>query len=69
MELKRVSAGNLRGIGYDPARRILRVDINGTLIDYSGVSDDAWRRLSGSSSMWSYFRDNIEEQYPEQRVR
>lgn len=69
MELKRVSAGNLRGIGYDPERRILRVDINGTLIDYSGVSDDTWRRLSGSSSMWSYFRDNIEEQYPEQRVR
>lgn len=69
MELKRVSAGNLRGIGYDPARRILRVDINGTLIEYSGVSDDTWRRLSGSSSMWSYFRDNIEEQYPEQRVR
>lgn len=69
MELKRVSAGNLRGIAYDPARRILRVDVNGTLIDYSGVSDDTWRRLSGSSSMWSYFRDNIEEQYPEQRVR
>ena len=69
MELKRVSAGNLRGIAYDPARRILRVDVNGILIDYSGVSDDTWRRLSGSSSMWSYFRDNIEEQYPEQRVR
>jgi hypothetical protein len=69
VELKRVSAGNLRGIAYDPARRILRVDVNGTLIDYSGVSDDTWRRLSGSSSMWSYFRDNIEEQYPEQRVR
>ncbi len=69
MELKRVSAGNLRGIAYDPARRILRVDVNGTLIDYSGVSEDTWRRLSGSSSMWSYFRDNIEEQYPEQRVR
>ena len=69
MELKAVSAGNLRAIGYDPARRILRVNVNGTLIDYSGVSEDTWRRLSTSSSMWSYFRDNIEEQYSEQRVR
>lgn len=69
MDLKRVSAGNLRQIGYDPARRVLRVDVNGTLIDYLGVSEDTWRRLSTSSSMWSYFRDNIEEQYSEQRVR
>lgn len=69
MELKRVSAGNLRGIGYDAARRVLRVDLNGTLVDYVGVSEDTWRRLSTSSSMWSYFRDNIEEQYTEQRVR
>jgi hypothetical protein len=69
MDLKRVSAGNLRGIGYDPARRVLRVDLNGTLVEYLGVSEDTWRRLSTSSSMWSYFRDNIEEQYTEQRVR
>ncbi len=69
MELKRVSAGNLRAIGYDPARRVLRVDLNGTLVDYLGVSEDTYRRLSTSSSMWSYFRDNIEEQYTEQRVR
>jgi len=70
MEMKKVNAGNLRAIGYDEADRRLRVELgNGTLIDYTGVSLDTWRRFSTSSSMWSYFRDNIEENYSEQRVR
>jgi hypothetical protein len=33
------------------------------------VSSETWRRLSTSSSMWSFFRDNIEENYSERRVR
>jgi hypothetical protein len=70
MEMKTVNAGSLRAIGYDESNRALRVELgNGTLIEYSGVSADTWRRLSTSSSMWSFFRDNIEENYPERRVR
>ena len=70
MEMKTVNAGSLRAIGYDESNRALRVELgNGTLIEYSGVSADTWRRLSTSSSMWSFFRDNIEENYPERHVR
>jgi hypothetical protein len=70
MEMKTVNAGSLRAIGYDEPNRTLRVELgNGTLIEYSGISADTWRRLSTSSSMWSFFRDNIEENYPERRVR
>lgn len=70
MEMKRVNAGNLRAIGYDESNRLLRVELgNATLIEYSGVSAETWRRLSTSSSMWSFFRDNIEENYSERRVR
>jgi KTSC domain len=70
MEMKKVNAGNLRAIGYDERDRRLRVELgNGVLVDYTGVSLDTWRRFSTSSSMWSYFRDNIEENYSEQRVR
>ena len=70
MEMKRVNAGNLRGIGYDESDRLLRVELgNGVLVEYAGVSLDTWRRLSTSSSMWSFFRDNIEENYSERRVR
>jgi hypothetical protein len=60
--MKAVSAGNLRAIGYDEANRALRVELaGGALVEYSGVSSEVWRRLSTSSSMWSYVRDNIEE--------
>jgi hypothetical protein len=70
MEMKRVSAGSLRAIGYDQSNRALRVELaGGALVEYSGVSEETWRRLSTSASMWSYFRDNIEENYPERRVR
>ena len=70
MEMKKVSAGNLRAIGYDESNRALRVELgNGTLVEYSGVSLDTWRRLSTSASMWSFFRDNIEENYSERRIR
>jgi hypothetical protein len=70
MEMKRVNAGSLRAIGYDEANRALRVELgNGTLVEYSGVSLDTWRRFSTSASMWSFFRDNIEENYAERRIR
>jgi KTSC domain len=70
MEMKAVNAGNLRAIGYVEADRALRVELaGGALIEYSGVSPEVWRRLSTSSSMWSYFRDNIEENYSERRIR
>jgi hypothetical protein len=70
MEMKRVNAGNLRAIGYDEGERALRVELgNGTLVEYTGVSPETWRRLSTAGSMWSFFRDNIEENYSERRVR
>jgi hypothetical protein len=68
--MKRVSAGSLRAIGYDPSLRVLRVEMtNGSLMEYAGVSEDTWRRFSSSGAQWSFFRDNIEENYSERRVR
>lgn len=70
MELKRVNAGNLRAIGYDERDRRLQVELaGGQVVEYSGVSAEVWRRFSTSSAMWSYFRDNIEENYAERRIR
>jgi hypothetical protein len=68
--MKAVNAGSLRAIGYDEPNRLLRVELtSGGLVEYSGVSSDTWRRFSSSGSMWSFFRDNIEENYSERRVR
>jgi hypothetical protein len=70
MEMKRINAGKLRAIGYEPRDRILRVEFDdGSAIDYQGVGTEVWRRLSTSGSAWSYFRDNIEEEFTGHRSR
>lgn len=70
MERNKISSGNLRSIGYDPGTQTLEVEFSGgTVIQYSKVSVDTYRRLIGSSSMASFFRDNIEEEYTAKRIR
>jgi hypothetical protein len=69
MEMKKINAGKLRAIGYGARERILRVELeDGTAIDYSGVGAEVWRKLSTSGSAWSYYRDNIEEEFSGQRA-
>jgi hypothetical protein len=66
--LKRINAGNLRAIGYDARERVLRVEFDdGTAIDYAGVGQEVWRRLSTSGVAWSFYCDNIEEEFTGQR--
>ncbi|WP_151633236.1 KTSC domain-containing protein [Noviherbaspirillum aerium] len=68
MEMKKINAGKLRAIGYDPRDRMLRVEFDdGSAIDYSGVGAEVWRKLSTSGSAWSYYRDNIEEEFSGRR--
>jgi hypothetical protein len=52
MEMKKVSAGKLRAIGYDPSRRCLRVEMEGgEILEYAGVPQETYRRLSAAGSM------------------
>jgi hypothetical protein len=70
MEMKKIHSGKLRAVGYDARERILRVEFDdGSAIDYSGVGAEVWRRLSTSGAAWSYYRDNIEEEYTGRRGR
>jgi hypothetical protein len=70
MEMKRINAGKLRAIGYDARERTLRVEFDdGSAIDYLGVGQEVWRKLSNSGSAWSYYRDNIEEEFSGRRGR
>jgi len=70
MDMKRINAGKLRAIGYDARERILRVEFDdGSAIDYSGVGSDVWRRFSTSGAAWSFYRDNIEEEFAGTRGR
>jgi len=69
MEMKRLGGGSLRAAGYDAREQTLRVELTAGTFEYKGVSPEVWRRLSTASSPWSYFRDNIEEEYTARRVR
>lgn len=70
MEMKKMNAGKLRAAGYDARERVLRVELDdGTAIDYSGVGTEVWRKLSTSASAWSYYRDNVEEEFSGKRSR
>lgn len=68
MDIKAIHSGRLRGIGYDARARVLQVQLDdGSVLQYSGVGAEVWQRLSASGSAWSYYRDNIEEEYTARR--
>ena len=70
MERKRVNASNLRSVGYDPRGGVLEIEFSsGSIVQYSGVSEEVYRRLMNAPSPGSFFHDKIEEDFPAKRVR
>ena len=69
MEMKKLTGGNLRAAGYDDRRRTLVVELTSGTFEYAGVSADVYRRMVSASSPWSFFRDNVDEEFPAKRVR
>lgn len=70
MERKRINSGNIRSAGYDARNRKLEIEFStGAITQFSGVSEEIYRRLMNSPSPGSYFRDNIEENFTPSRVR
>ena len=69
MEMKKINSGKLRAIGYDARARVLQIHLDdGSTLQYGGVGEDMWRRLSNSGAAWSFYRDNIEEGFAAKRV-
>lgn len=69
MEMKKVNSGRLRAIGYDARAQLLQVQLDdGSMLQYGSVGEDTWRRFSGSGAAWSFYRDNIEEEFAAKRV-
>jgi hypothetical protein len=48
---------------------VLVVELTSGTFEYGGVSADTFRRLASASSPWSFFRDNVDEEYPAKRIR
>ena len=69
MEMKKINSGRLRAIGYDGRARMLQVQLDdGSTLQYSGIGGGIWQRLSSSGAAWSFYRDNIEEEFTAKRV-
>ena len=69
MEMKKISSGRLRGIGYDEKARCLRLEFdNGELLEYDGITREMWVRFSSSSSPWSYYCDNLRDELTPRRI-
>ncbi|TXT26778.1 MAG: hypothetical protein FD134_411 [Gallionellaceae bacterium] len=69
MEMKKIHSGKLRAIGYDARASSLQVRFDdGSTLQYSGIGEDTWRRFSSSGAAWSFYRDNIEEEFKAVRV-
>ena len=69
MERKRISGGKLKSGGYDKERRTLEVEFtDGRIVEYANVGAEIARRFLTSTVAWSYFRDNIDEDFPSQVV-
>ena len=69
MDMKKLNGGSLCAAGYDERNQKLVVELTAGTFEYTGVTPEMWRRFAGASSPWSYFRDNIEEEFPAKRVR
>ena len=70
MERKKVSSSHVRSIGYDAREQILEIEFfSGSVIQYSRVSSEIYRRLMASTTMKSYIEDNIKDNYTEKRIR
>lgn len=69
MEMHKTNAGKLRAIGYDAHKHLLRVELDdGNAFEYANVGESIWQKFKNSGSQWSFYRDNIEEEFTAKRV-
>ena len=70
MERKRVSASNIRSIGYDAGKQVLEIEFSGgSIVQYSGVSPEVHRRFMSSPSPGSFYQDQIDENFSSRKIR
>jgi hypothetical protein len=65
MERKMIRRGGIRAAGYDRATRTLEVEFDsGRILRHTGVGEEIARRFLSSAAPASFYKDNIEEEYP-----
>ena len=69
MERKRVNSSKIRAVGYDSKSRVLEVELrDGTVLAYSGVSQEVHRQFMNAPSPTSYYEDKIADEFSARRL-
>lgn len=69
MERKRVNSNKIRSVGYDTNARLLEVELrDGTVLAYSGVSQEVHRQFMNAPSPTSYYEDKIADEFSSRRL-
>ena len=69
MERKPVKSDKVRAVGYDPKTRVLEVQLrDGTVLAYSGVSQEVHRQFMNAPSPSSYYEDKIADEFSARRL-
>jgi len=69
MERKRVKSDKVRAIGYDPKTQVLEVELrDGTVLAYSGVSQEVHRQFMNAPSPSSFYEDKIADEFSARRL-
>ncbi len=69
MERKLVNSSKIRAVGYDPKSRLLEVELrDGTVLAYSGVSQEVHRQFMNAPSPTSYYEDKIVDEFSARRL-
>lgn len=70
IERKTIQRGGIRSAGYDRSARTLEIEFdNGSIIQHTGVGDEIARRFLSSGSPASYYKDNIQDEFSQRRVK
>ncbi len=69
MERKPVKSDKVRAVGYDPKAQVLEIQLrDGTVLAYSGVSQEVHRQFMNAPSPTSYYEDKIADDFPARRL-
>jgi len=64
-----VKSTNVRSVGYDGARRTLRILFqNGALYEYAGVAFEVYDALLDAPSKGRFVHDHVKDRYPHRKV-
>ena len=70
MERSKVNSSKIRSVGYDERARVLEVELtDGSIFQYSGVSQEVHRRMMSAPTIASFYQDRIEEDFSRKRIR